>query len=467
MILSVLRIELIAQQIDTESEWRNYSESMENLTILSDFPVGGRTDLVGNGALLLEKMDTSKPFWKTSKFQREGEWTSAWINESFDILELSWSVYGQAQDMTKGWTKFEGNPLISSHRWKHNTSETHVLPSNYSDKPADQSLVKGVGEYEGKWLLFFNIGGWAVKGWGMLIADELSPLKDGINPFMLGEPYPLTKATGGYNAPNDWIYADGLWYAPDESLDQISRMWISEDLKHWVLTGPIFGINGHDPGMAWDGEHYYLFNEADDKITLVYADDPLGTWKEWPENEGGIALDIGDHTGDADVAFFNNRWHMFVDDGIHKKYKLSYATTTAEDFPLGWKVVPEFFGPYNPDQGQLWDDDTIEGNDFGTGDADVALEGHTLYMTYEFPVGIAFKDLDVLDDAEQRLRLRIEYKSGNRISTTDWIDIKAGEVSLTPGDFDFNPDGKEWRMNIEMRSDNSTESPLLEYLNIE
>ena len=450
-----------SQLVDRKSQMDSFTFQMTNLQILEDSPIGGRVDLLGKGALLLAKRDTAQAFWKTSTFQNEGIWTSQWIESDKDSIDIEWYVYGQKQDMSSGWQKFSGNPLISAHGWKYNTKQTLELPFHYSAQPADQSLVKGAGQYQNQWLLFFNVGGWAVKGWAMAVADSLAPLQRGINPFELATPYPLTKATGGYNAPNDWIFAEGLWYAPDESRDHTSRMWTSETLEHWVLRGAIEGINGHDPGMAYDGEYYYLFNEANDKITLVYAKDPLAKWTEWPTNEGGEVLDIGDHTGDADVAFFNNRWHMFVDDGIHRKYKLSYATTSPEAFPLGWELSQEIFGPYHPDQQQAWDNDNPQGNDFGTGDADIALEGHTLYLSYETPVGLAFKNLELIESSEQSVWARIEYQKGKRLKTTRWIELPPGGHWLTRGAFQENLPNHSWRLTIKLDSSNPLESPMI------
>lgn len=453
----------IAQTLDDVNQWIIWTGEKEQTLTLSNLPIGGRTDLMCNGALLLAKQASDLPFWKSTNFVPKGRWTSTWFDTQPTSLDISWCVYGQAQDMSTGWTKFAGNPLIAAHDYRHNTQHTLALPAHYSAQAADQSLVKGTGEYDGKWILLFNVGGWAVKGWAMAIADSLSPLKRGINPFRLGDPYPLTKATGGYNAPNDWIFAEGRWYAPDESRDHISRMWSSEDLIHWTLHGPIVGINGHDPGMVWDGTRYYLFNESNEDITLVSASDPLGEWKPLGPDP---VLEVGDHTGDADVAFFNNQWHMFVDDGAHQHYKLSYAATSAELFPLGWHLLPEVLGPHQPEQGQLWDDDTPEGNHFGTGDADVVLDGHTVYLTYEYPVGIAYKELAVLDDTDQRVLARITYLQGDKPRHTDWQAIPVGTTIHDLTVWDAIPRGASWRLEVQLITDNPAESPLIEWIKI-
>jgi hypothetical protein len=219
--------------------------------------------------------------------------------------------------------------------------------------------------------------------------------------------------------------------------------------------------------MAWDGEFFYLFNEAGDKITLVYAVNPLRTWEPWPNTKDGVILEVGNHTGDADVAFFNNRWHIFVDEGPHRKYKLSYASASPEDFPHRWDLQKLIFGPYNPDQNQVWDNDNPEGNNFGTGDADVALEGSTLYMTYETPVGIAFKELDVLDAEQQTLQAKIEYKKGKRTGSSQWINVPAGVGRLDMKEFGQDLKGKTWRLILKLETENSLESPLVEWIRLE
>ena len=105
-----------------------------------------------------------------------------------------------------------------------------------------------------------------------------------------------------------------------------------------------------------------------------------------------IVLDIGDHSGDCEIVFFNNQWHMFMDEGEHLHYKIAYAVTSPDNFPLSWKLSKHIYGPYNPDKGETFDDDNDQGNKFGTGDAAVALEGTTIYMFTERPIGVAYKE---------------------------------------------------------------------------
>ena len=454
-----------AQVVDQEIDWRENTQAINHTGVFISPPIGGRSDLMGNGALLLSKKDSSKSFWQTDQFSSIGTWTSKWIAGEKEWIKLNWFAYGQRQSMQSGWEKFSGNPLINVAGSVFNTEQTLALPVDYGDTPADQSIVKGVGAYKGRWLLLFNIGGWAVKGWGMAVADDLAPLLSGKNPFKLADPYPLTKATGGYHAPNDWIYAGGTWYAPDECRNHVSNMWTSTDLSLWTLQGPIRGINGHDPGMVWDGDSFYLFNEANDQITLVYSDDPLGEWKTWPENEGPV-LDLGDHTGDADVSFFNNRWHMFMDDGIHRQYKISYAWTTPDRFPLGWTIVPEIFGPKKPDQGQQWDDANVQGNDFGTGDADVVLDGTTLYMTYETPVGIAYKHLEVNDDTDLKVEAIIAYEDEGTVVQSNAIEVEIGESRVPFSKFGLSSNLEKFKVILKLSTNSPYKSPLIDYIEI-
>lgn len=144
----------------------------------------------------------------------------------------------------------------------------------------------------------------------------------------------------------------------------------SMNLKYSLLFFVTLFLTSCDTrqGMFADNENgnYLTYNKLDNSFTSV--------------TDGDTILHVEDHTGDPDLGFFNNRWHMFFDDGEHLHYNIGYAATSAEEFPYGWKLENDIYGPYNPDQGQTWDDDNENGNNFGTGDADFALEDHTLYM---------------------------------------------------------------------------------------
>lgn len=454
--------------MDSKSQWRNMSADSSDIAIMDAGKIGGWFDLMDNGALLLPKIDKSVSFHKSDAFVSQGVWQSKWMipsAEAQDIaVELQWKAYGKKQDMRNGWTKFSGNPLVCSYNWKNASEESLQLPEEYSGEPNDQALLRGHGEFEGKWILLFNIGPWAVKGWGMAVADSLEPIKRGENPFrIIPKYYPLNKGTVkndtvGYNAPNDWIFMDGVYYSPDESRDHSSKMWTSTDLLHWTNQDTIHGINGHDPGMCFDGAFFYLFNEDDKTITYCKTKDPLGKWTPM-----GAAVEIGNHTGDADVSFFNNRWHMFYDDAPHAHYQIGYATTTPEKFPVGWKKEQKIIGPYHPDSGQIWDNDDEQGNQFGTGDGDMALENNTIYLTYERPVGVAFKELDVMPDATHSVRMKIEFdenQDGTKDNATNWEEIH---------DMDFTQQIKAqgaFRIILELRTEDSTESPLIESIKI-
>ncbi len=451
--------------IDSVEEWEAVTYQAFQTNVRANDYTGGNFDVLGDGALLLQKADTTRRFWHTSAFQQEGTWTSVWLegldSEQTVLVEVDLMTYGQPQDMQQGWTKFEGNPLVGPAGWHHNTAKTLALPDSLAGN--DQALAKGTGAYADQWLLFFNVGGWAVGGWAAAVADSLAPITRGENPFRLVDPFPLFAGnsrndTLGYHAPNDWIEVDGTWYAPDESRNHLSRMWTSTNLTDWVDHGPIDGMRGHDPGMVYDGERYYLFNEDDTRIQLVTATDPLGTW-----TAHGPVLEVGDHTGDADISFFNNRWHMFFDDGLHFYYKLGYAWTTPEEFPYGWRLSNDVFGPRTPDQGQAWDEDTPEGNRFGTGDADLAIEGTTLFLTYERPVGIAFKALDVTDTFEQTTTLTLEVDTNgdgvpNYVSPAQPVTPNTSKTTFTTV-----PKGSI-RFQVNMISENTLESPMLDRL---
>ncbi|WP_353414222.1 hypothetical protein [Arenicella sp. 4NH20-0111] len=457
----------VGVKVFDDESWLNFTASYDKTAIVKNHAIGGGLDLMGEGVLMLEKENTGLPFWKTTKFVEAGSWFSSWLDSHPSTIDIEWLSYGYLEKMDENWIKFSGNPLISEHAWNHATDQTLQLPSHYSDRPNDQSLERGHGVYEDKWVLFFNIGGWAVKGWGMAIADSLEPLKQGVNPFRLAEPYPLTKATGGYNAPNDWFFHSGTWYAPDESRDHTSRMWTSKDTVSWKLEGPIEGINGHDPGIIWDGEYFYLFNEDENRITVVRSDDPLAKWTapsipvekrgEW---ENGVAVDIMDHTGDADLAYFNNRWHMFMDDGEHFHYNLAYAWTTGEEFPYGWRLTNDAFGPFKPDQNQLWDNDTEDGNSFGTGDADIALDGNTLYLTYERPIGIAYKELGVEKTERQKVYVQADYTVDGRLSSGPTISVGKRQ-SIKFGRLEVPDSAEKWRLNLILSTEDRDVSPMV------
>jgi len=458
--------------LDEASTWTRHSAAHEHTQIRTHGSYGGRADLLGDGALLLQKRDSARSFWHQEAFRRSGRWTAAWVPAAgADTMRLRAEVrvYGQPQDVTSGWTKFAGNPLVAPDGWRHNTPQTLEVPG--SEWPQDQSLVRGVGPFKGQWLLFFNVGGWAVGGWAAAVADSLAPLKRGRNPFRLLDPYPLfagnaVRDTLGYHAPNDWIAVDGQWYAPDESRDLVSRLWTSaptrapDALTRWTNEGRIDGMQGHDPGIVHDGSRFYLFTEDGERLQYLSTTTPRGPW-----TPHGVALDVGDHTGDADVNYFNNAWHLFFDDGPHRTYKIGYARTAPSDFPRGWRLTNDVYGPRTPDQGQAWDEPRRRGNRFGAGDADVAVEGHTLYLTHERPVGLAYKELETTDDAEQTVRAILEIdRDGDGVpDTTHTPRPLAAPQSTAAWSL---PETGRVRLVLELRTTNATESPYLPRLRL-
>jgi hypothetical protein len=449
-------------EIDDKAQWSGATAEHSGTSVQQTLPLGGRSDLLGNGALLLAKVDPVALFSTVDHFENSGEWMSRWHNTErlmrVESAAVTYRVYGKPQDMSGGWTKFTGNPLACEHNYKHATAESLQLPPEYPGNPADQSLVRGEGRLEGKWLLVFNMGGGAKNGIGMAEADSLHPLKAGVNPFRFSQPLPLVPAWGGGGSPNDLIFARGLWYAPSES-SAGSLMWTTPNLTEWTRHKTLSGILSRDSGMVFDGQRFHLFNEADEYTEHGVADDPLGKWKV----TGAVLREAG-HTGDVDVAFFNNRWHMFFDDLAENAYSIGYAWTKPSQFPRGWRITPKIIGPHNP-PGQLWDDATPEGNDFGTGDADVVLQDQTLYLSYEWPVGFAFKELEVLDSGEQLAQFLIEVDSDgdNAVdASTDWIPMAAGD--RTVGLSADNLTGQHFRLRVRLETKNPNESPMVERL---
>jgi len=347
---------------------------------------------------------------------------------------------------------------------KNITDETILLPKP-GGVPQDQSILKGKGKWEDNWLLFFNHtpNKWPKDYyWSFVVADSLSPLKRGENPFYIDTTtFPLFGPIDG-QAPNDWLEVDGTYYAPDETHDGESHMWVSEDITTWKDLGAVEGILGGDPGIVYDGEDFLLFNENGNYLTYNKLDESLTKVVK-----GDTVLHVGDHTGDPDVGFFNNSWHMFFDDGEHLHYNIGYAETTAEKFPYGWNLQNDIYGPYIPDQGQTWDNDNKEGNDFGTGDADIAIEGNTLYMFTERPIGVAFRELtELYENSGQTVLLKIEFDNNGDDTVddaTEWMNLNTGKNTFT---FKKELNGDRFRLVVDLKSGNETTSPLIRYLKV-
>ena len=461
-------------QINTLNEWKAAADQSQSTKAMNNLDVGGEFDLMGDGALILTKQEKNRPFAKSDTFNSQGTWLSTWKKftekKTIEKLNIDVIIYGNSIDMTQGWTKFSGNPLLSGSNIllplnrKNITEQTLLLPEPPGGVPQDQSIIRGKGLYDGKWVLFFNHtpNKWPNEDyWSLAVADSLAPLKRGINPFTIPEDhYPLFGPIDN-QAPNDWIEIDGILYAPDETHQSMSHLWMSKDYIKWTDLGMIKNKVGTDPGICYDGEQFHLFSENGNTIShsILYID----SVKAYGNQD---VLDVKDHTGDADVSFFNNQWHMFVDDGEHLHYKISYAVTFPSQFPYGWKLVPEIYGPHNP-EGQDWDNDTPEGNDFGTGDADIALEGTTLYLFTERPIGAAYRELtEVFNASDQSISVMLELDSnadGSPDDSTEWIDIRPGQKEWT---FSKTLTGNQFRLNIRMDTKVANESPLIRSITI-
>lgn len=465
----------------TAEDWNAYGATSSGVLARSSGAVGGRFDVIGEGALLLRRPDPNRPgggpFFESDRFASTGKWVSRWIEPDGPVRSLSADIriYGQPLEMDSGWTKFSGNPLVTARGGRYATDETLQLPDSLL--PHDQALVRGTGPYAGKWLLLFDVnvwetGGWeawnAVGGWAAAVADSLAPLKRGVNPFRLIEPYPLfpsdsARATFGYHAPNDFLYVEGTWYAPATSRGQRGHLWTSPDLIHWRNAGPMEGVRGFDPGIAYDGNRFHLFTEDGTRLQHMTAADPLGRW-----TAHGPVLEVGDHTGDADVSFFNNAWHAFFDDAPHQVYTIGHARTAPSAFPGGWTLTNDVYGPRRPDQGQDWDEPIPHGYNWGTGDPDVAIEGTTLYLTHERPTGIAYKELGLRDDGEQTVRLWLEGDTdGDR--SAEWTSehvLRAGRSRITLDETKAQGRAERIRLSIRLTSRNPRESPMVRSLRL-
>ncbi len=459
--------------IDTQDDWTQKTARSENVSIEKSTDLNGVEDLMGNGGLMLTKKEVGKSFQKTTEFSAAGTWSSGWQSlngRSLRSVESEVINYGNPIDMRADWVKFSGNPVLSGENTllplnrKNITDQTILLPSP-GGVPQDQSILKGTGQWKGKWLLFFNHtpDKWPNDYyWSFAVADSLTPLKKGQNPFYIDTTaFPLYGPIDG-QAPNDWLEVDGTFYAPDETHDGESHMWLSKDIINWTDLGPVTGILGGDPGMVYDGKDFFLFNENGDYLTYNQLDKNLTD-----VIKGDTVLHVGDHTGDPDIGFFNNQWHMFFDDGEHLHYNIGYAVTSAERFPYGWQLENDIYGPYNPDQGQTWDNDNKEGNDFGTGDADIALEDNTLYLFTERPIGAAYRDLkEIYENTGQSVQLKVEVdQNGDNTAddSTDWMELTMGSHSI---DLDKKLKGKQYRLLLKLSSNDLNTSPLVRYVTI-
>jgi hypothetical protein len=447
----------IVWTVDGRSQWEEYTGEIRNADIRRSENVGGKFDLMGDGSLLLRKSDPGKRFHQSDYFVNDGRWISKWyaLNPNEDLILESLSTdlvtYGGEIDLAD-WILFENNPVASDYDYQHQKKETAVLPPDLKGQPQDQSVIVGNGRFEGKWLLLFNIGSYAVNGWGGMIAESLEPLKRGVNPFsLITDPYPM-HGPGEHNAPNDWIEVNGVYYTAATTPGPAS-IWSSPDLAEWTHEGPLYNQVGSDPGIVFDGEDFHLFIEDGNYIRhclLRISENRCASCD--------VVLDVGTHTGDPDINFFNNRWHMFIDVERDGEYEIGYASTTASAFPYGWRLHPgNIFGP---------DDLDIQRKESDyTGDPDIALEEETLYLFYENPVRVAFNELDELRSTRgHETRIRIEADEdgdGEPDQVTRWYVLEGGRSVLREQNELEPVEGKKFRVLIDMKTTDSGESPMI------
>ncbi|MCP4411421.1 MAG: hypothetical protein GY808_02450, partial [Gammaproteobacteria bacterium] len=216
-------------QVDNLKDWLTADADGANVELKEAVDWGGVIDLMGNGALLLKKVKSESLYTRVSEFHSTGEWTSQWHDFGLQVtmrsLETEIIGYGKKLDMRKDWVKFSGNPVLSGENTllplnPENISDQTILLPSPGGVPQDQSIVRGRGQWEGKWILYFNHTPDAWPNdyyWSVAIADSLSPLKDGINPFSIDTTiFPLYGPIDNH-APNDWLEVDGITYAPDEN----------------------------------------------------------------------------------------------------------------------------------------------------------------------------------------------------------------------------------------------------------
>jgi hypothetical protein len=442
--------------VDDVSQWREYTGEMADTDIRASENVGERFDLMGDGALLLGKTDSEKRFHQSNYFMEEGHWISKWFDFECDVTLQSLSAdlltYGEEFDLTD-WILFEQNPVASEYSYEYKKTETALLPPQPTGQPQDQSVMLGSGRFEGKWLLLFNIGSYALNGWGGMVADSLEPLKKGINPFaLISDPYPM-HGPGEYNAPNDWIEVEGVYYAA-ATTEGPASIWTSENLAEWTHVGPLYNFVGSDPGIAFDGENFHLFIEDGNLIRHSLVDIQRNRCANCD-----IVMDIGTHTGDPDIVFFNNRWHMFMDVEINDEYQIGYASTTPSDFPYGWRFHSDtIFGPDDLSEAQRKERSY-------TGDPDVALEGETLYLFYENPVRVVYNELDELritDGQETRIRIEVDNDGDDEPdAATIWHRLDGGKNFLQASDVLDAIEGRRFRVLIYMTTNEPEESPMM------
>ena len=72
--------------VDIISDWQEKTDTLENLDIMDATDWGGVIDLMGNGALLLQKINSDSLYMRTSEFYSNGQWISGWYDFGSETL---------------------------------------------------------------------------------------------------------------------------------------------------------------------------------------------------------------------------------------------------------------------------------------------------------------------------------------------------------------------------------------------
>ena len=101
-------------KVDALAEWLNQTGLLNNLSMVEATDRGGVIGLMGNGALLLQKVRSESLYTRSSEAYSSGKWISSWykfgMETTLNSIEISILAYGRQLDMRNGWTKFNGNP---------------------------------------------------------------------------------------------------------------------------------------------------------------------------------------------------------------------------------------------------------------------------------------------------------------------------------------------------------------------
>lgn len=295
--------------------------------------------------------------------------------------------FAEPINFSEGWSMSGANPILVDDL-ADDDRDTLSTGAFLFGKPQDPALV----EYGQEYYLISNIGAYGYNGWLVAVTESLKPLKRGTNPFQhsgMGDygfdPFSLLQAS------NDWLVKEGTFFGVDNTINGFAI--ITSESMNSFETEESVNAEGGDPGFVEVNGTWHVFTETGTfqqtgkKILHTSSDDLDG---QWTASEKVLELEA--HTGDPDLIRINDWWYMFVDTGRHKNYSVSYAQTTVSDFPNGWEFKGKAIGPNEGNQ--TWDSPRIGGNRFGIGDADVILENGVVYMVYERPVGVAYRNIE-------------------------------------------------------------------------